>query len=52
MTNDEMNAAADRVADRVRAAMASGESPDDVRNLVFVNVKAEIAAATQTEERG
>jgi hypothetical protein len=39
MTNEEMNAKAQELADRVKAAAAAGETPDDLQNLVFVNAK-------------
>lgn len=47
MTNEQMNAKADEIAERVKRAAESGESPQDLANLVFVNVKAALAEATR-----
>jgi len=45
MTNDELNAASDKVADEVKAAIDSGAPADEVRNITFLAVKAAIATA-------
>lgn len=43
MTNEEMNAKAQQIADLVTNSLQSGETADDVSRLVFVNVKAMLA---------
>jgi predicted short-subunit dehydrogenase-like oxidoreductase (DUF2520 family) len=49
MTNEEMNAKAQELADRVKAAAAAGETPDDLQRLVFVDAKALIAELAANE---
>lgn len=49
MGNDEMNEAADKVASLARDAVKNGEDPQDVYNLIFVNVKEVLAQALQSQ---
>lgn len=49
LTNEETNVKAQELADRVKAAAAAGETPDDLQRLVFMNVKALIVELTTNE---
>ena len=46
MTNDEMNARAQAIADLVKRDAEAGETPDDLARMVFVNVKVLIVELT------
>lgn len=45
MTNDEMNAVAQRIADTIKLELENGLTAEDIQGLVFVSVKTAIAEA-------